>query len=76
VTLGYLGATQISAGNVEEACATWSRALDAMEDGIYSGRARQRVMEMRQLLSPYRGRGIPVVTELETRAAGYLRTVD
>ncbi|MFJ6393897.1 hypothetical protein ACIQJT_40700 [Streptomyces sp. NPDC091972] len=33
VTLGYLGATQLSAGNVVEACATWSRALDAMEDG-------------------------------------------
>ncbi|MET7608953.1 Tat pathway signal protein [Streptomyces avermitilis] len=76
VTLGYLGATQISAGNVEEACATWSRALDAMEDGIYSGRARQRVVEMRQLFSPYRRRGIPIATELETRAADYLRTVD
>ncbi|MFF8531650.1 Tat pathway signal protein [Streptomyces sp. NPDC015532] len=76
VTLGYLGATQISAGNVEEACATWSRALDAMEDGIYSGRARQRVVEMRQLLTPYRHRGIPVAAELETRAADYLRTVD
>ncbi|MFJ9729460.1 Tat pathway signal protein [Streptomyces sp. NPDC101209] len=76
VTLGYLGATQISAGNVEEACATWSRALDAMEDGVYSGRARQRVVEMRQLLSPYRRRGIPVAAELVTRATDYLRTVD
>ncbi|MFI1416328.1 Tat pathway signal protein [Streptomyces sp. NPDC020707] len=76
VTLGYLGATQISAGSVEEACATWSRALDAMEQGIYSGRARQRVVEMRQLLSPYRRRGIPSAVELETRAVDYLRTVD
>lgn len=76
VTLGYLGVTQISTGNVEEACATWSRALDAMEDGIYSGRARQRVVEMRQLLSPYRRRGIPAAVELGTRAADYLRTVD
>ncbi|MER5466612.1 Tat pathway signal protein [Streptomyces sp. NPDC002668] len=76
VTLGYLGATQISAGTVEEACATWSHALDAMEEGIYSGRARQRVVEMRSLLSPYRRRGIPAAVELETRATDYLRTVD
>ncbi|MFF3489361.1 Tat pathway signal protein [Streptomyces sp. NPDC002701] len=76
VTLGYLGATQMSVGRVEEACATWSRALDAMEEGVYSGRARQRVLEMRQLLSPYRRRGISAVVEVETRTADYLRTVD
>ncbi|MEU9397756.1 hypothetical protein AB0D86_48285 [Streptomyces sp. NPDC048324] len=76
MTLGYLGLAQISAGNVEEACATWSRALDVMEDGIHSDRARQRVVEMRQLLSPYRRRGIRVAAELETRAADRLRTVD
>ncbi|WP_019061476.1 hypothetical protein [Streptomyces prunicolor] len=76
VTLGYLGATQLSGGGVEEACATWSRALDAMEEGIYSGRARQRVVEMRQLLSPYRRMRISTAVELETRAADYLRAVD
>ncbi|MER6091275.1 Tat pathway signal protein [Streptomyces bluensis] len=76
VTLGYLGATQIAAGSIEEACATWSRTLDAMEEGVYSGRARQRVVEMRQLLSPYRRRGIPAAAELETRATHYLRNVD
>ncbi|MFI1398559.1 hypothetical protein [Streptomyces sp. NPDC020681] len=52
VTLGYLGATQIAGGGVEEACATWGSVLDAMEDGIYSGRARQAVVDMRRLLSP------------------------
>ncbi|MEU6403875.1 Tat pathway signal protein [Streptomyces sp. NPDC046985] len=76
VTLGYLGAAQVSTGSVEEACATWGKALDAMEEGIYSGRARQRVEEMRSLLSPYRRRGIPAAVELEARAAGYLRAVD
>ncbi|MET9134249.1 Tat pathway signal protein [Streptomyces antibioticus] len=76
VTLGYLGATQVSAGNVEEACATWSTALDAMEEGIYSGRARQRVVEMRGFLSPYRRRGVPAAAELEARATDYLRSVD
>lgn len=72
VTLGYLGATQIAGGHVEEACATWSGALDAMEDGVYSGRARQVVVDMRTHLSPYRRRGIPAVTALDARAAAYV----
>ncbi|MCF3142192.1 Tat pathway signal protein [Streptomyces platensis] len=76
VTLGYMGATQIAQGGVEEACATWTSVLDAMEDGIYSGRARQRVVDMRHLLSPYRKRGIPAVGVLDARAALYLAQVD
>ncbi|MEE1737568.1 Tat pathway signal protein [Streptomyces sp. BE147] len=76
VTLGYLGATQIAHGGVEEACATWISVLDAMEDGIHSGRARQGVVEMRHLLSPYRKRGIPAVGVLDARAASYLAQVD
>ncbi|UKY49233.1 Tat pathway signal protein [Streptomyces inhibens] len=76
VTLGYLGATQIAGGNVEEACATWSGVLDAMEEGIYSGRARQAVHDMRKRVSPYRNRGIPAVAELDARAAAYLARVD
>lgn len=76
VTLGYLGATQIATGSVEEACSTWGGVLDAMAEGIYSGRARQTVADMRHLLSPYRRRGIPVVAELDARAARYLAQVD
>ncbi|MFF5304778.1 Tat pathway signal protein [Streptomyces sp. NPDC013161] len=76
VTLGYMGATQIAQGGVEEACTTWTKVLDAMEDGIYSGRARQTVVEMRQLLSPYRHRGIATVGLLDARAASYLAQVD
>ncbi|HEY9327169.1 MAG TPA: Tat pathway signal protein [Streptomyces sp.] len=76
VTLGYMGATQIAQGGVEEACATWTSVLDAMEDGIYSGRARQSVVDMRHLLSPFRRRGIPAVGELDARAASYLAQVD
>ena len=34
VTLGYLGSVQARRGGIEEACVTWSRALDAME-GVY-----------------------------------------
>lgn len=76
VTLRYAGAIQIAQGGVEEACATWTSGLDAMEDGIYFGRVRQRALEMRQLLSPYRKRGIPAVSVLDARAFTYLAQVD
>lgn len=74
VTLGYLGAVQARQGAIEEACATWSRSLDAM-DGVRSGRTRQVAADMRSVLSPLRGRGIRVVTELDARAASYLAGV-
>jgi tetratricopeptide (TPR) repeat protein len=76
VTLGYLAAAQCSSGRVEEACKTWTQALDALEDGIYSGRARQTVVTMREQLSPFRQRGIPVVAKLDARGASYLAQVD
>ena len=72
VTLGYLAAVQARQGNIEEACATWSRALDAM-DGVRSGRTRQVAVDMRSVLSPFRRRGIRAVAELDARAASYLR---
>jgi hypothetical protein len=72
VTLGYLGATQIGIGSVEEACATWGNVLEAMEECIYSGRARQAIVDMRNLVSPYRRRGILAVAELDARAAAHL----
>ncbi|MEV8376737.1 hypothetical protein AB0P21_28600 [Kribbella sp. NPDC056861] len=75
VTLGYLGAVQARSGNIEEACGTWSEALDAM-DGVHSGRARQAVRDMRSSLSVYRPKGIRSVAELDTRAARYLASVD
>jgi hypothetical protein len=59
VTLGYLGAVQARNGSLEEACDTWSGALDAM-DGI------------RSVLAQFRRRGIRVVTDLDARAATYL----
>ncbi len=76
MTLGYLGSVQAAQGNLEEACATWSNALDAMEDGVYSGRARAAVVNMRRMLSPYRNRGVAFINELDSRAAAYLARVD
>ncbi|MFI5696458.1 hypothetical protein ACIA58_31675 [Kribbella sp. NPDC051586] len=71
VTLGYLGAVQARQGAVDEACSTWSTALDVM-DGVHSGRTRQTVVDMRAALSPFRARGIPTATELDQRASRYL----
>jgi hypothetical protein len=76
VTLGYLAAVQMQGDSVEEACGTWTMVLDALEEGIYSGRARQAVVDMRARLSPYRRRGIAIVAELDQRAARYLAQVD
>jgi transcriptional regulator with XRE-family HTH domain len=74
VTLGYLGAVQAQQGALEAACATWSRALDTM-DGIRSGRARDTVMDMRRTLSPFHGRGIPAVSDLDGRARALLSRI-
>ncbi|GAA4687243.1 Tat pathway signal protein [Streptomyces chumphonensis] len=71
VTLGYLGEVQARKGDVEEACATWHRALDAME-GVRSGRTRQVVVNLRRTLSPYRSRRIDTALELDARAAVHL----
>lgn len=71
VTLGYLGAVQVQQNDVERACTTWSTALDSM-DGIRSGRTRQVAADMRELLAPFRQRGVKAVNELDARAAAYL----
>jgi tetratricopeptide (TPR) repeat protein len=74
VTLGYLGAVQTRQGNVEAACATWSQALDTM-DGIHSGRARDTVVTMRRVLSPFRNRGISAAADIDARAQAMLGRV-
>jgi hypothetical protein len=73
VTLGYLGVLQARQGELEEACATWLRSLDAME-GVRSGRTRQVASEMRAVLSPFRQRGSRAVAEVDARAERYLAT--
>ncbi len=73
VTLGYLGLVQARQGELEEACATWLRSLDAME-GIRSGRTRQVASEMRAVLSPFRQTRSGAVAEVDARAERYLAT--
>ncbi|MFH9722352.1 Tat pathway signal protein [Streptomyces sp. NPDC017254] len=74
VTLGYMGTVQAGQGNIDAACHTWSQALDAM-DGVQSGRAREAAATMRTVLSPFRNRGIPSVTDVDERARIALRRV-
>ncbi|WNI20766.1 Tat pathway signal protein [Streptomyces sp. ITFR-16] len=74
VTLGYLGAVQVRQGHLDEACATWNSALDAMS-GVQSGRAREVIVRMQKDLSPVRRRGGRHVVELDRRAGEILRTL-
>lgn len=71
VTLGYLGEVQARAGEIETACTTWIRALDAM-DGVRSGRTRAVARTMRVLLSPYRDRQVRGARTVDARAKQYL----
>jgi tetratricopeptide (TPR) repeat protein len=74
VTLGYLGAVQVQQGRLDEACTTWSQALDAMS-GVRSGRARDVIVRMRSDLSPVRQRGGRHVAALDRRAQDMLRAI-
>ncbi|WP_420036139.1 Tat pathway signal protein [Streptomyces sp. cg28] len=74
VTLGYLGAVQVQRGNLDEACATWNQALDAMT-GVQSGRTRDVVVRIQSDLSPVRQRGGRHVTDLDRRARAMLRAI-
>ncbi|MEW2219530.1 Tat pathway signal protein [Streptomyces sp. NPDC006990] len=74
VTLGYLGALKAQQGSVEAACDVWGQALDVMQ-GVQSGRARESVITMRRMLSPYRNRGISAAAEIDARARELLGRV-
>lgn len=71
VTLGYLGEVQARAGQIDTACDTWTKALDAM-DGVRSGRTRAVATTMRALLSPYRDRQVRGARTVDARARQYL----
>jgi transcriptional regulator with XRE-family HTH domain len=73
VTLGYLGAVHARRGEIDQACSTWSTALDVM-DGIHSARARQTVVGMHAALSAFCRSGVPAAVELDARACAYLNS--
>ncbi len=69
VTLGYLGTVQARSGELEQACTTWTSALDAM-DGVQSGRTRNVARDIRATVAPYRH--VAGVSEIDERAVAYL----
>jgi len=58
-------------GGIEQACATWNRALDHM-DGVQSTRTRKAVTRMRGDLARFRARGLRYAAELDERARDFL----
>ncbi|MEV6982847.1 hypothetical protein AB0M95_16520 [Sphaerisporangium sp. NPDC051017] len=62
---------QFKQGGIEQACATWGRAMDHME-GVHSVRTRKAVKNMRRDLARFRRRGARCAQELDERAIGYL----
>ncbi|CAN3978214.1 Tat pathway signal protein [Kitasatospora purpeofusca] len=71
VTLGHLGIVKAQQLAIEEACDIWSQSLTAME-AVRSGRTRDVAQQIRSTLSPYRGRRLPGVEQVDQRAAAYL----
>lgn len=66
------GEAQCAQGQVELACETWTRALDAMT-GIRSSRTTKAVAGMRSSLTTFRARGARPAQELDERARQWLR---
>ncbi|GLF97803.1 hypothetical protein [Streptomyces yaizuensis] len=62
---------QAKQGSIEQACATWTRAIDTM-DGVRSARTRKAVRSLRGDLNVYRARGLRCATELDERARLFL----
>lgn len=62
---------QLKRGQLEQACATWNRALDHME-GVRSVRTRKAVTRMRGDLARFRTRGVRCAAELDERALDFL----
>ncbi|MGW0315446.1 hypothetical protein [Streptomyces flavidovirens] len=58
-------------GGIEQACATWHRAIDHME-GVRSVRTRKAVNRMRGDLARFRARGLRCAAELDERARDFL----
>ncbi|MFE3149126.1 tol-pal system YbgF family protein [Streptomyces sp. NPDC059218] len=65
---------QLKRGQIEQACATWHRAIDHM-DGVRSTRTRKAVASMRTDLARFRARGVRSATELDDRASDFLASI-
>ncbi|MFD9815678.1 hypothetical protein [Streptomyces sp. NPDC059080] len=62
---------QAAEGGIEQACATWGRAMDHM-DGVRSARTTKALTGMRRDLARYRARGVRCAAALDDRAVDFL----
>ncbi|MFD7169024.1 hypothetical protein [Streptomyces violascens] len=62
---------QAKQGGIEQACATWSRAIETMA-GVRSTRTLKAVRTLRSDLRPYRARGVRAAAELDEHARIFL----
>ncbi|GHI98031.1 hypothetical protein [Streptomyces olivaceus] len=58
-------------GRIEQACATWNRAIDHMA-GVRSVRTHKALTSMRRDLARFRARGVRCAAELDERATAFL----
>ncbi|WP_412748525.1 hypothetical protein [Krasilnikovia sp. M28-CT-15] len=69
LTSAWLAEAQCTGGHIERACHTWWNALDRMS-GIQSSRIVESVATMRQMVSPFRKRGMADVGRLLEKSEG------
>ncbi|MFI6086063.1 hypothetical protein ACIBBB_34875 [Streptomyces sp. NPDC051217] len=62
---------QAKQGGIEQACATWDRAIETMA-GVKSSRTIKAIRSLRGGLRPYRARGVRVAAELDEHARVFL----
>ncbi|MDQ0847481.1 hypothetical protein QFZ68_007244 [Streptomyces sp. V1I6] len=65
------GEMHLKRGGIEQACATWHRAIDHME-GVRSVHTRKAVSRMRGDLARFRARGLRCAAKLDERARDFL----
>jgi hypothetical protein len=69
--LAAQGGEQAAQGHVDQACATWGRALASL-DGVRSARATKAVSGMRRSVRPWLQRGARTAADLDERARCWL----
>lgn len=69
--LAAQGGEQAAQGHVDQACATWGRALIVL-DGVRSARAAKAVSGMRRSVRPWLRRGARTAADLDERARCWL----
>jgi tetratricopeptide (TPR) repeat protein len=70
LSLAWQGEEQAAQGHLEQACATWGRALDLF-DGVYSDRVVKQVGSIRRHLGVFERRGVTAAARLDESARAW-----